>query len=173
MAEQVVVVSGWKDIAKYIGKGVRTAQRYEREVALPVRRPGGKSTGSVIAMKTELDEWMAAESVRKAARLAQSNLPSLEIVKDFQHSVAEMRRLQEEALRLGKAIRESLQGFVAIRSVRPAGELHAAELEMQACVSTLPDALSLTATAQPRPEVVEQRPPLSPRQPHSEFDGEW
>ena len=27
---QVAIISGWKDIANYLGKGVRTVQRYER-----------------------------------------------------------------------------------------------------------------------------------------------
>jgi hypothetical protein len=53
------VLSGWKDIANYLGKGVRTAQRYERELRLPVRRPAGKSRGSVLATRADLDEWVS------------------------------------------------------------------------------------------------------------------
>ena len=32
---QLEIFSGWKDIANYLGKGVRTIQRYERELGLP------------------------------------------------------------------------------------------------------------------------------------------
>ena len=39
-------LNGWKEIANYLGKGVRTVQRYERTLALPVRRPSGRSGGS-------------------------------------------------------------------------------------------------------------------------------
>ena len=53
-------LSGWKEIANYLGKGVRTVQRYERELRLPVHRPNGKSAGSVIATKAELDSWVNA-----------------------------------------------------------------------------------------------------------------
>lgn len=57
---QSEILSGWKDIANYLGKGVRTVQRYELELGLPVRRPAGKAQGSVIATKSELDGWVAA-----------------------------------------------------------------------------------------------------------------
>ena len=33
---QLQVLNGWKEIANYLGKGVRTVQRYEREFGLPV-----------------------------------------------------------------------------------------------------------------------------------------
>jgi len=52
----------WKDIANYLGKGVRTVQRWEREYGLPVRRPSGvhyKST--VIAHARDLDAWVEAQ----------------------------------------------------------------------------------------------------------------
>lgn len=52
------ILSGWKDIANYMGKGVRTVQRYERELGLPVRRPSGRPKASVLITKTELDAWI-------------------------------------------------------------------------------------------------------------------
>lgn len=54
------ILSGWKDIANYLGKGVRTVQRYERELRLPIRRPAGRHFGSVIATCSDLDEWVSA-----------------------------------------------------------------------------------------------------------------
>ena len=64
------ILSGWKDIAAYLGKGVRTVQRYERELTLPVRRPARKSAASVIATKAELDGWIAAAPLRKVFQLS-------------------------------------------------------------------------------------------------------
>ena len=58
-----IFISGWKDIATYLNKGVRTVQRYEREIGLPIHRPSGKSAGSVIATKTELEHWVKAGPV--------------------------------------------------------------------------------------------------------------
>jgi hypothetical protein len=60
MSPRTEILSGWKEIANYLRKGVRTVQRYERELQLPIRRPANKSTGSVVATKSELDGWIAA-----------------------------------------------------------------------------------------------------------------
>lgn len=53
-----VVLNSWKEIASYLGRGVRTVQRYERELGLPVRRPHGRSRSAVIALSDELDLWL-------------------------------------------------------------------------------------------------------------------
>lgn len=52
--------NGWKEIASYLGKGVRTCQRYEREMGLPIRRPAGESSPAVMAVQAELDKWVSA-----------------------------------------------------------------------------------------------------------------
>jgi hypothetical protein len=57
-------LSGWKQIADYLGMGVRTVQRYEREQGLPIHRTAGKSVGAVISTKAELDGWVASGRVR-------------------------------------------------------------------------------------------------------------
>jgi hypothetical protein len=51
-------LSSWKEIAQYVGKGVRTVQRREREAGLPVRRPQGEGKGKVLAFPGEIDGWM-------------------------------------------------------------------------------------------------------------------
>ncbi len=68
------VFSGWKDIANYMGKGVRTVQRYERDFGLPVRRPAGKCGGPVLATRTELDAWMN-DVFRRAKAAAHDSSP--------------------------------------------------------------------------------------------------
>jgi len=52
-----VVLGSWKEIANYLGKGVRTVQRWERCSGLPVHRPSGSSKGVVLAFPAELDKW--------------------------------------------------------------------------------------------------------------------
>lgn len=52
------VLNSWKEVAAYLGRGVRTVQRWERELGLPVRRPRGKDRSAVIALKPELDHWL-------------------------------------------------------------------------------------------------------------------
>jgi CheY-like chemotaxis protein len=56
MAEQHL--NGWKEIASYLGRGVRTVQRWEADLGLPVRRPRGKDRSAVIALASELDRWL-------------------------------------------------------------------------------------------------------------------
>lgn len=46
----------WKDIAQFFGKGVRTVQRWEAELGMPVRRPRD-STNVVFADPEELRAW--------------------------------------------------------------------------------------------------------------------
>ena len=58
MATNPEVLNSWKEVAEYLGRGVRTVQRWERELGLPVRRPRGKPRSAVIAFKTELDRWL-------------------------------------------------------------------------------------------------------------------
>lgn len=54
------VLTSWKEIATYLGKGVRTVQRWERDLGLPVRRPIGNSKHVVLAVPSELDAWMSS-----------------------------------------------------------------------------------------------------------------
>lgn len=53
------VLTCWKDIANYMGKGVRTVQRWEQEFGLPVRRPLGSNKKAVLARPADLDAWVA------------------------------------------------------------------------------------------------------------------
>ena len=52
------VLNSWKEIACYLGRGVRTVQRWEIELGLPVHRPRGKSRSAVLAFKPDLDRWL-------------------------------------------------------------------------------------------------------------------
>lgn len=102
------ILNGWKEIASYLGKGVRSVQRYERESGLPVHRPAGRYKGSVIATKAELDAWITASPIREASRLphlTQNNASSLE---EFRRHIEELRRLREETGQLRRDLRVSL-----------------------------------------------------------------
>ena len=62
-------LDSWKEIAAYLGRGERTAKRWESERALPVHRLPGGGRGSVYAYTAELDEWLnsAADEVPEMA----------------------------------------------------------------------------------------------------------
>src|SRR5262252_6078953 len=59
----------WQEIAKYLGREVRTVQRWEREKNLPVRRLSAASDDNqprVFAFKSEIDAWLALQSSPRA-----------------------------------------------------------------------------------------------------------
>lgn len=58
--EDVTTFTSWKEIANYLGKGVRTVQRWETQLGLPVQRPNHKDKGIVRASREDLDKWVAA-----------------------------------------------------------------------------------------------------------------
>lgn len=59
------VLNSWKEIASYMNRGVRTVQRWEAELNLPVRRPHGRGRSAVVAIRSELDLWLKACPVEK------------------------------------------------------------------------------------------------------------
>jgi DNA-binding beta-propeller fold protein YncE len=55
-------LESWKEIAAYLGRDIRTAQRWEASEDLPVHRHQHKKRGSVFALRSELDAWRASRS---------------------------------------------------------------------------------------------------------------
>ena len=110
------ILSGWKDIANYLGKGVRTVQRYEGELRLPVRRPAGRARGSVVATTTELDAWVAASPVREEFPMtvcadSGSRTPLAEMARNIQELRVlrtQMKTLRAEVRRSVYSLRESI-----------------------------------------------------------------
>ena len=62
-------LDSWKEIAGYLRRGVRTAQRWERDAGLPVRRVGGDRQ-AVYAFRAELDDWWLGRTVQGPAGAA-------------------------------------------------------------------------------------------------------
>lgn len=63
------VLQGWKAIARELDRGVRTVQRWESTLGLPVHRIGGKSYGQVIAFPYELRSWLETAAISEFDRL--------------------------------------------------------------------------------------------------------
>jgi hypothetical protein len=51
-------LDSWKEIAVYLGREVRTAQRWEKREGLPVKRHVHAKASSVYAFKQEVDAWL-------------------------------------------------------------------------------------------------------------------
>ena len=107
-AAQFQVLSGWKEIAHYLGKGVRTVQRYESELGLPVRRPAGELSRSVIATKAEIDGWVTALPIRETFRLAQPSVDNAARLNEFSRNVQTLHRLHGEAVEMREELMRSL-----------------------------------------------------------------
>jgi TolB-like protein/tetratricopeptide (TPR) repeat protein len=56
----------WKEIAKYLGRQVRTVQLWEKNEGLPVYRHMHQNLGSVYAFRSELSGWLESASRRSA-----------------------------------------------------------------------------------------------------------
>lgn len=98
-------LSGWKDIANYMGKGVRTVQRYGRERGLPARRISGKPKASVLVSKTELDIWIHAAFSHEVSHETLS--PDLKKLKSHASELmAGIAQLKESMKNLAKAREE-------------------------------------------------------------------
>jgi len=56
--QQRPMLTSWKEVASYLGKGVRTVQRWESDLGLPVRRPN--DTARQIRVSPDaLDHWLS------------------------------------------------------------------------------------------------------------------
>ena len=69
MKMQRRILHSWKEIASYIGRGVRTIQRYEVQFGLPVHRPAGSSRSSVMAFCDEIDAWLSRTPTHYSRRV--------------------------------------------------------------------------------------------------------
>ena len=52
------VLAGWKDVAAFLGRSVRTAQRWEKKMGLPVRRLKSEARSIPYALRSELAVWL-------------------------------------------------------------------------------------------------------------------
>ena len=111
-------LASWKEIAEYMHCGVRTAQRYEREFALPVRRPTARSRGSVMATRAEIDAWLAAAPIRETFRLSR---------------VEQSSRIRNNASQLK-------QGLIAMANLRE--QMKALRYETRSALKVLIDRIS-------------------------------
>jgi|SRR5579862_2598348 len=108
---QIEILSGWKDIANYLGQGVRTVQRYERDLGLPVRRTAGRCKGAVIATKAEIDAWISARPLRQGLNRSLPASNNTEIFEAFRNQLADLHRLRVEAAQLRTEMRASRQAL--------------------------------------------------------------
>ena len=63
-------LNGWKEIGAYLGKSARTAQRWERDLGLPVQRIPTPDGGAIVfADPRHVDAWRLAQGTRAQVEL--------------------------------------------------------------------------------------------------------
>ncbi len=66
-AQEATALQGWKEIAAHLGITLRTAQAWEKDRGLPVRRGPGKRS-VVYCLPSELDDWRATGGQLNASK---------------------------------------------------------------------------------------------------------
>jgi phage terminase Nu1 subunit (DNA packaging protein) len=67
------ILNTWKEIAAYLGRGVRTIQRYEEQLGLPIHRPAARGRSAVLAFSDEVERWLRSTPSRNGALSSPTN----------------------------------------------------------------------------------------------------
>lgn len=108
------ILHSWKEIAAYIGMGVRTVQRYERTLGLPIRRFAGDNGSSVSAFPDELDHWMHTAGSQPIERAEWEK--AVKDIDELRSEIAHLRKITDE---LNKRVNSNA---VSDRSRKPSME---------------------------------------------------
>lgn len=104
-------LDSWKTIGSYLGRDVRTVQRWEKREGLPVHRHTHLKGSTVYAFKSEIDAWLASRSQtfserRPMQRRLKHSANGLDLSSQVKGQMFEVFRLW-----LAVIERESCQGF--------------------------------------------------------------
>lgn len=117
MMQHSQILNGWKEIANYLNRGVRTVQRWE-EIGCPIHRPHNRKRSAVMALPAEIDEWVHST--------ASGNDSPEGLIPRLKTRLAELERENE---RLRAALERAQRGEGSISPERlnaPAGERRSA-----------------------------------------------
>lgn len=93
------ILNSWKEIAVYLQAGIRTLQRWELELGMPIHRFTNGSHSRVFAFAKELDLWRISRAEPKESRRElhrQSTVKAMELRIRARELCAESRALQRE-----------------------------------------------------------------------------
>lgn len=109
-------LQGWKEIAAYLGRGVRTAQRWQRH-GLPVHRPS-EDEGAVFALRSELDKWLASSPMTNGSSSDNKQFRYRILVVDDEQSVRQTATALLESQ--GYEVQVAEDGFDALNHLMQA-----------------------------------------------------
>jgi hypothetical protein len=108
-----ILLTCWKDIARYMGKGVRTVQRWEQTLDLPVRRPRGNAYKSaVMARPEDLDVWLASRWSRRGQENPSNGSIKQQVNPDLGASIQTARQLRAANCELVREMSSALETLV-------------------------------------------------------------
>ena len=114
------ILNSWKEIASYLGRGVRTIQRYEEQLGLPVHRPAGTDRSAVLAFADELEQWLRNTPIRNGTHSNPTNgnssnvieLPEIRIKDNLR---SQLERAKQEMERAHAEYRRTLENYNALK----------------------------------------------------------
>ena len=111
VSQNTAILTSWKDIARYMGKGVRTVQRWEMDFGLPVRRPQGSNKKAVLARPSDLDAWLALRCTSRAQQHdhhGNGSVPQYSKLAWLHAQIETARKLHENNIELATQVRQQL-----------------------------------------------------------------
>lgn len=115
------MLSSWKEIAHFFGKGVRTVQRWEKTLDLPIHRPAGAPSNVVLARTSDLEEWMHRGPVVRAVSQEDADsaitLPVSAVLATLEDEVHSLAASAGIALSTADASTSAEQRIVALTTV--------------------------------------------------------
>ena len=104
------LLNSWKEVASYLGRGVRTVQRWEK-IGLPVRRLGHGSRAPVIAFTSDIDRWM--QQARSGGLIVPAMAEQLFCKGDLRESIEQSRMLRETLAQLRAKQRSTVTELIS------------------------------------------------------------
>jgi hypothetical protein len=126
-APKARLLTGWKEIARYMGKGVRTIQRWERDFGLPVRRPLSGNRRPVLARPGDLDRWVAIRCRTKApdADRQSERAEMVRVWTELRERIERGQNLCNESSRCRMELQSAIAGLrQQISDMHPSSRLH-------------------------------------------------
>lgn len=119
------ILNSWKEIATYLGRGVRTIQRYEEKLGLPIHRPAASPRSAVFALADELEDWLRNSPSRNGTHSNSANgfstVLNIEEIQFEDDLRSELARVKQEMDRARAEYGRTLKKYNALnRRVRAA-----------------------------------------------------
>jgi hypothetical protein len=113
------ILNGWKEISGYVKRGIRTTQRWEARLGMPVHRLARKGRNVVVAFSDELDGWISRRSPSPEPLLQmQNNMSSL--VWHTAELASQTRTLEEQLRRSLETHQTRIASRIRPRMLAPA-----------------------------------------------------